>query len=216
MKYNQITYEACLPAYKKASENAEKSGTPYGMVITTTPNNLDNPTGAFCKMMMEKAARWKNELFDFTDDELKEFIKANSQNNFLYVEYSYQELGRDEEWLKDMIRECNGNLAKIKREILLEWPKSMESSVFNEEQLDKIYHFIKKPMSSILVFNKYAIDFYESPDLNKNYVLSCDVAGGLSHDNSVINIIDPEDFRVVGDFVGNKIEVVSFPSLVKQ
>ena len=37
-----------------------------------------------------------------------------------------------------MIRECNGDLLKVKREILLQWPRSMESSVFNEEQLEKI------------------------------------------------------------------------------
>lgn len=216
MKYNQITYEACLPAYKKAAENAARSGTPYGMIITTTPNNLDNPAGAFCKMMMDKAARWSSKLFDLSLPDLNNYIAANSSNNFFYVEYNYKELGRDDIWLENMVRECNGNLAKIKREILLEWPKSMESSVFNEEQLDKIYHYIRQPYTTTLVFNKYPIDFYEIPDLNKNYILSCDVAGGLSHDSSVINIIDPEDFRIVGDFVGNKIDTDEFRKLIRE
>lgn len=216
MKYNQITYEACLPAYKKAAENARKSNTPYGITITTTPNNLDIAEGAFCKMMIEKAAKWNTALFDFDKDKLNSYIGANSENNFIYVEYTYQELGRDEEWLKQMIRECNGNLAKIKREILLDWPKSMESSVFNEEELDRVYHFVKQPCSRIIIFDKYTVEFYEIPDLNRNYILSCDVAGGLSHDSSVINIIDPEDFRVVGDFVGNKIDTNDFMKLIRE
>ena len=79
-----------------------------------------------------------------TDEELDDYIQKNSMNNFLYVEYSYKELGRNDAWLDEMVRDCHGNLAKIKREILLEWPKSMENSVFNEEQLERISQFVKK------------------------------------------------------------------------
>lgn len=215
-KYNDITYQASVHAYRRASENAKKAGTPYGFIITTTPANLDTPAGAYCYMMIQKAAKWNLQLFDFTKEDLDAYIEANSENNYIFVQYTYKELGRDDNWLRQAIRDCNGDMGKIKREILLEWPKSMDSSVFNEEQLDKIYNFIKRPISSILVFNKYPIDFYEPPDLNKNYILSCDVAGGLSHDNSVINIIDPEDFRVIGDFVGNKIDTTDFQKLIKE
>ena len=214
MKYNQITYEACLPAYKRAAENAKKHGTPYGMTITTTPNNLDVEAGAFCHLMMDQAAKWSTDCFDFDNGQLEDFIAANSMNNFLFVQYSYSQLGRDEEWLKQMIRECNGNLAKIKREILLDWPRSMDSSVFNEEQLDKVHEFVKNPVTRIFIKGKYEVTFYETPDLNLNYILSCDVAGGLSHDNSVINIIHPEDFRIVGDFRNNKVDTEEFKNII--
>lgn len=214
MKYNQITFEACLPAFKKASENAKKYGTPYGMVIVTTPNNLDVEAGAFCHSMIEQAGKWVFECFDLSDEELDNFIQTNSYNNFLFVQYNYKELGRDDEWLKQMIRECNGNLKKIKREILLEWPRSMDGAVFNEEQLDKISEFIKPVHTRILIDNQYNFEFYEMPDLNMNYILSCDVAGGLSRDNSVINIIHPEDFRIVGDFRNSKIDTDNFKKLI--
>lgn len=217
MKYNQITYEACLPAYKRASENAKKYGSPYGITITTTPNNLDVEAGAFCYSMIQQAARWNLECFDLSDSELNTFISDNSQNDFLFVQYSYLELGRDDAWLQEMIRQCNGNRAKIKREILLDWPKSMDTSVFNEEQLDKIHEFIKTACCHIFALNKrFSIDFYETPDLNRNYILSCDVSGGLSKDNSVINIIDPEDFRIVGDFRNSKIDTDSFRELIQE
>lgn len=215
MKYNQITYEACLPAYKRASENARKYGSPYGITITTTPNNLDVDAGAFCYDMMQQAARWSVDCFDFTDEELDNFIKANSKNDFLYVEYSYKELGRNDEWLEEMVRQCNGNRAKIKREILLNWPKSMDSSVFNEDQLDKVQEFVKNSKTRFYLLDKqFCIDWYEIPDVNVNYILSCDVAGGLSRDNSTIVIVHPEDFRVVGDFKSNKIDTDSFKKLL--
>ena len=215
-KYCDITYQACIPAWKKAAENAKKSGTPYGFIITTTPANLDTEPGMFCYNIIGKSAKWKLELFDFTNEQLDEYLRSNSENNFMFVQYTYKELGRDEAWLKEMIRDCQGDLAKVKREILLEWPKSMESSVFNEDQLEKIYQFVKQPVSRIFVDGKYPIEFYEMPDLNKNYIISCDVAGGLSRDNSAINIIDPEDFRVVGDFVNNRIDTDSFKKLIIQ
>lgn len=216
MKYNKLTYDACQPAFKRASENAKKFGTPYGMVIITTPNNLDSPAGSFCHLMIEKAARWVFDCFDLTDEELNIFIKENSSNNFIYVEYSYKELGRSEEWLEEMIREFNGDLLKIKREILLQWPRSMESSVFSEEQLEKVAQFIKPVKSRIFVDNVYSIEFYETPDLNMNYILSCDVAGGLNRDSSVINIIHPEDFRIVGDFRNPKIDTDNFKKLIEK
>lgn len=213
-KYCDITYQACIPAWKKAAENAKKNGTPYGFIITTTPANLDTGPGAFCYSVIGKSATWKLDLFDFTNEQLDEYISANSENNFIFVQYTYKELGRDDEWLKEMIRDCQGDIAKVKREILLEWPKSMDSSVFNEEQLDKIFQFVKQPLSRIYIDGKYPIEFYEIPDINKNYILSCDVAGGLSRDNSVINIIDPEDFRIVGDFISNRIDTDSFKKVI--
>ena len=148
MKFNNLTYLSCLPAWKKASENAKSHGTPYGITVITTPNNLDTPAGAYCHQMIQMAATWVYECFDLSDEELDNFLETNSQNNYFFVQYTYKELGRSEEWLRIMIRECNNDLAKVKREILLEWPFSSDSSVLSEEELDKIHQFIKEPNSS--------------------------------------------------------------------
>jgi hypothetical protein len=213
MKYNQITYEACQPAFSKASQNARANGMPYGITITTTPNNTDVPAGAYCYQIMTKAAKWSLDCFDMDDEKLDDYIRKNSENDFIFVQYTYKELGRDDAWLQDQIRQCQGNFRKIKREILLEWTASMDESLFNEDQLMKIKEYIKEPKSRIFI-NNYPITFYETPDLNMNYILSCDVGGGLSHDNSVINIIHPEDFHVVGDFRNSKIDTDNFRKLI--
>ena len=83
----------------------------------------------------------------------------------------------------------------------------MDSSVFSEEQLDKISQFIKNPCTYLYVLDKqFTIDWYETPDVNLNYILTCDVAGGLSRDFSTVVFVHPEDFRVVADFKSNKID----------
>jgi hypothetical protein len=212
---NNIIYEAALPAWSAASSNAKANGVPYGITITTTPNNVDTKQGAYAKQFIDKAAKWRLECFDMTDDELEEYIEKNSENSFLHVEFTYKELGHSDKWLRKQLRLMQGNMAKIKREVLLEWPRSTETSVFSEEQLDKIFEFLKDPVTSIFV-NGYAIDFFETPDLKINYILSCDVSGGLSRDNSVINIIAPDDFRIVGEFVSNVIDTHSFQELIKE
>jgi hypothetical protein len=212
---NKLIFEAALPAWSTASDNAKKNGVPYSIVITTTPNNVDTPQGAYAKMIIDKAAKFEYECFDMSDEEFHEFVQKNSSNNFVFVQYTYRELGKSEDWLKEQIRYFQGDLAKVKRELLLEWPKSTDSSVFTEEQLDLIASFTKQPTTSINV-NGYFIQFYETPDLNTNYIVSCDIAGGLSQDNSAMSIISPDDFRVIGDFRNNKIDTENMKQLIEK
>lgn len=214
LKFNQTIYEAALPAWKTAAQNAKNSGVPYGITITTTPNNLDVPQGAFCKLMIDMAAPFYPKLFDYTDEELDEYVSANSGNDFLFVQYTYKELGRDEKWLQECVRQFNNNMLKVKREVLLEWPRSTDLSVFTESQLDKIFHCLKEPLFTLPI-NKYNFYFYEKIDFNRNYVLSCDVAGGISKDFSTMVIIDPADFHIVGVFKNNRIDTDNFTKLIE-
>jgi predicted DNA-binding protein YlxM (UPF0122 family) len=87
-------------------------------------------------------------------------------------------------------------------------------SVFSEEQLQRIYDNLKKTTKTLNV-NGYFIQLYEDIDVNVNYIISCDVAGGLSQDNTAISIIAPDDFRIVADFRNNKIDTDSAKKLIE-
>jgi len=163
---------------------------------------------------MDDAVLWRLQCFDMTDDELDEYILKNSKNDFVLIQFTYKELGRDENWLTKQVRGMQNNMMKIKREILLDWPRSTDTSVFKEEQLDKVFAFVKPPMFPLFV-NNYPIDFYERPDFNMNYIISCDIAGGLSHDSTAITLIAPDDFRIVGDFRNNKIDTFNTQQLIE-
>jgi len=214
LKYNDIIYQAAVHAWNKAAEMAKKNGVPYGISIITTPNtNEEGTPGGYCHDIMENSAKWELMCFDMSDDELNKYIELNSTNNFLFIQYTYLELGRDDAWLRDQIRQCQGDTLKVEREILLKWPQSTEGRVFNVDQLNKVYEFVKEPTVKINV-NGYIINFFETPDLRLNYIMSCDVAGGLDGDNSVILFIHPEDFRVVGEFLNKKIDTDNFKMLI--
>jgi hypothetical protein len=211
---NELIYLAAAPAWSTASQNAKKFGTPYGITITTTPNNRDTKHGAYAMKILNKAAVWDLQCLDMNDQELDEFVELNSKNGFIWVQFTYSELGKDDKWLQRQLATFQGDLAKVKREFLLEWPKSTETSVFKDEQLDKIYQFVRKPITSIKV-NGYFINLYEQIDVKINYIITCDIAGGLSEDNTALLIVAPDDFRVVGEFRSPRIDTDSARKLIE-
>ena len=172
------------------------------------------PQAQFCFDMVNDSAKFTLECFDMSDSELDDYIEKNSKNDFVYVSFTYKELGKSEEWFQKQVRGLNNDMAKVKRELLLEWPLSNDLSVFSESQLDQIHRALKDPVCSINI-DGYNIKFYQTPDIKKNYILGCDVSGGLSRDSSTIVFVDPEDFSVAANFKNNKIDTDSFRKLVQ-
>lgn len=202
LERNQIIFEACMPAWSKAASIAKVNGVPYGITITTTPNNLDLAAAKYAKDLKDNAAPFRYECFDMSDEELRTYLDGNSKNGFISIEFSYKDLGYDDKWLSDITKGLS--LGKIKREYLLEWPLADDNMIFSEEEITNIYEYVKDPMTNIKV-KSFFVDFYEMPDFNTNYIISCDIAGGLSQDSTAILIISPDDFRIVGDFNSNTI-----------
>jgi hypothetical protein len=211
---NEKIFLAARPAWVTASENARKNGTPYGITITTTPNNVDTKQGEYAKLFMDNAAPWLFECYDMTDKQLADYLEKNSKNKFFKVQYSVYDLGKDDAWLKEQLAGSNDNWRNLKREYLLEWPRSVDTAVFSEEQIEKLYQFIKKPLTKINV-NNYFIEFYEQPDFSTNYIIGVDVAGGLSRDSTAITFISPDNFRVVGHFRSNSIDTDNTTKLIE-
>lgn len=173
----------------------------------TTPNNIDVPEGKYCKeVLIAKAAPFDEVIYDWTHEEIKDYIKTKSKNNFIYIEFSYKQLGHNEEWFKEQCRDLNDDLLLIKREILLEWTKSSERAIFNEETLERISSCIRQPTGRLFVNRYHKFNFYESVDFLKPYIISCDVASGASLDATAITILDPFTLNVVAEFRDNVID----------
>lgn len=208
LKYNDIIYTAASPALSKASESAIKNGTPFGKLITTTPAMLDDPSGAYCYSMIDQSLEFDERWYDKTIEEVLSIIENESKNNFVYIEFTYLQLGRDEEWFKNQCKELNNDLFKIKREILLQWLLASNESIFSEEQLANLEIFSEEKHN----YGKFYIKDYKFKVLGdiknpfkKSYIISIDIAGGLSADSTVITITDPSTFKPVAEFSSNTI-----------
>ena len=215
LKYNDIIFASATPANSQASLEAKRNGKPYHICISTTPGDLNTPQGIYAKQFFDNAAKFEEKMYDWTPDEVQNYIKKNSQNDFLYIEFSYKQLGRSEEWFVEQCRALNMDLFKIKREILLQWNKSSDLSPFTEEQIELLYQNVKNPVTTLTIDNVYNIQIYKS-DFNwhSSLMMGVDVSGGYSLDNSAFTIWDPNSGEIVATFKNNIIDTVEFSELI--
>ena len=214
LKYNEIIYNAASPAQSKAQEMAAKMGRPYGKILTTTPNDLDVPEGAFAKKMIDEACPFDEAKYDWDREKLLKYIDANSNNDFIYIEFSYKQLGHDEDWFRKQCRNLNNDLRAIKREILLEWLLSSDTSPFMEEQLEAIQNNLVEPIGRLFIQDLYKFEFYDNLDPSIPYLLGVDVSGGLSRDDSAIVAVHPVSLKPVTVFKSNNVDTVELTQII--
>jgi hypothetical protein len=216
LKYNDIMYNAAAPASSQAKLEAKNHNKIYGTTITTTPNNIDVPEGKYCHdTMIGNAATFEEAMYDWSMDEIQEYLYKKSKNNFLYIEFSYKQLGRSEAWFEQQCRELNNNLLKIKREILLEWTKATDTSVYSEEILEVIEKQLKEIKTRLCFRKFYFLNLYSDDiDFAKPYLISIDVSTGMELDASTICITDPMTFEVVAEMRENNINTDEFARVI--
>lgn len=213
LERNEKIFNALTPAWYRSAMVAKENNAPYGIRITTTPNTLSLPQAAYCYKYITNACKFSFKFYDIPVDELAEYVKKNSGNDFVYIEYKWYELGKTKDWYDDQLRAMNNDILNATRELDCEWPESNLDNVFTEAQLKRIKNLLKPELFSLNI-DGYDFHFYEKIQFELNYIISCDVASGSSQDNSVILIIHPEDFRVVGIFVNPRIDTDAFKNLI--
>lgn len=216
IKYNDVVYGAMRPALSTAYRFAEANGTPYSMLLTTTPSSLSVPHGMFFySKIMGLAAEFDERFYDWLFEKglkwLKNYITENSGNDFVYIEYSYKDLGKDDQWLQAQIRSLNNDMTLVKREILLEWTYSSDESLLDEDTLTEISYYADQDVKARHLFlDKYTLYLMKNPYnlLKKNYLITLDLAGGLGRDKTAITIIDPKDESIIGFMQSNTMSAV--------
>lgn len=218
MPWNEEVLMAAAPAYSRASENAARVGAPHGMLITTTPGDLLTSAGSYAFDIRNKATPWREEYYDYTYDQLLGLRNSNKQSSFFLVEYTYQQLGRGQDYLNKMIVEMQSNWPKIRREVLLEWAESPTECPFSQEDLDVIKQFTRQPIRTLYFgqFGQYAMDIYEDIDLAYPPIIGVDVSGATFNDSSAITIIDSHTTRVCANLHCNFIPADDLADVVYQ
>ena len=195
--YNETIYVNTIPAWKTAALNAKRNGAPYGITITTTPGFLQDESGKYAWDMKENATVFTELWYDMNYYELMNYINANKNSSFVYIKYTYQQLGRGEEWFADICRDMQNKWADIRREVLLEWSTGVENSPFTQEQLEVVEQLTKTPKKQVLLMNKYIMDIYDQVDINRNPpIIGVDVSSGYKRDSSAITCIDSKTTKV--------------------
>lgn len=203
--HNEVVYLNGVPAFKTAANYAKANGAPYGILITTTPGFLTTDEGKAAYNFKEGATKFSELWYDMSYNNLMELINANKASTFVYIKFTYQELGRSEEWFMDQAREMKLQWPDIRRELLLEWSAASDNCPFTQEQLDEVRELVKTPISQKLFMGKYLFNIYDRLDLRYPPIIGVDVSGGYKRDASSISAIDSRSTKLFAEMSCNYI-----------
>lgn len=218
--YNDIIFINTVPAFKTAALNAKNAGAPYGILLSTTPGILSTPEGKEAWRMVQNAVKFTEDWYDLSYEQIMGIINANSSSNFVYLRFTYQQVGRDEKWFEDICKEMEWKWNEIRREILLEWSDSPENSPFNKEDLETVGRLTHEPIKNVKILGKYILNIYELIPLKNDYtpkhvpIMGVDVSGGYNQDASCITIIDSRTTRVFADLKCNYISPIDLARVI--
>lgn len=200
-----IVYQSATPAFKTASMNAKANNAPFGILITTTPGDLTTDEGLDAFHTKENSTKFDELFYDMSNEQLTELIAKNENSSFVYIRFTYQQLGRDETWFKEIVVLMKKDWSAIRREVLLEWSRASDNSPFKKEDLNIVKSLLKEPIRTEIICNYYQFHIYEHMDLRNPPVIGVDVSGGFKRDSSAITIVDSKTTKVVAEFNCNYI-----------
>lgn len=214
--YNDIIYQSATPAYKTASRNAKRNNAPYGIIMSTTPGDMTTDQGLHAFNVKENATNFSEQWYDFDKAKLDELLEKNEKSTFVYIRFTYQQLGSTEEYFKEMVKDLEQKWDVIRREVLLEWSSASDNCPFKKEDLNRIKLYIKEPIQTIHLLGFYQFNIYEKflPDPKHIPIIGVDVAGGYQQDSSAITIIDSYDTRVKADMNCNYISIADLIKVI--
>lgn len=203
--YIKTIVEAAGPAFNTASKNAKRNGAAYCRIMSSTPGDLDSKAGQDANAIVEGCAKWTENFYDWTPEQIAEYVKTNSENGITYIEYSYKQLGEGEEWFIEACLKVLNNPVKIRREILLQRMNGSNRSPFETEHLQAIKEFERDIIDELIINRVCRVDIYKKLNMSKTYIVSVDCASGEGNDAHAVTIIDPYTTHPVAEFKANNL-----------
>lgn len=216
--FNKTIYVNSMPALSKAFANAKRAGTPYGIVITTTAGILSTNEGMYAYDMKESATLFNERWYDLSYQQIMEIINNNEHSIFVYIKFSYRQLGLGEAWLKEQCKSMSWEMVDIRREILLEWIETPTNSPFTQDDLETLRGQVRDPTTSVIILNKYTFNIYNKIPVTVTGIpidppiIGVDVSGGFHRDYSAVSVIDSKTTTYIG---GIKCNYMPIPDLAR-
>lgn len=209
--YNNIdlSFDSATAGMDTAGELARKMGIPSAIIMTTTAGDLDDPRGRWCYRTACDALRFTEKLYDLgSREQLMDVLRTNSKNNFIYIEYSYKQLGKSAEWFERVTRNKSPRI--IAKDYLNQWQLGSSSSIFPQDILKKIRDSRRDPVS-VTNYETLIIKWYDDPRYlkeneglrNRPYVIGLDTSDNVGRDFTTMCMLDPYDMHVVATFKCN-------------
>ena len=160
-------------------------------------------SGQKTKMIIVSTPYGMNQFYKLWTD------AENKRNDYVPIEVHWSEVpGRDEKWKEATIR--NTSPEQFQQEFECEFLGSVNTLISPAKIKNMVF---KTPKTS-----NAGLDVYEDPVKDKTYVITVDVARGVSKDYSAFVVMDVTQmpFKVVAKYRNNDIKPLLFPHTIEQ
>lgn len=210
---NDLSYDSASAASDAAGDSARAAGLPATTIITTTAGYTSDGPGKYAYRMRNQALRFEEKYYDCEDiDEVNKLLEASSKNNFMYLEFSYKQLGKDDAWFKD--KTSGKDRETIDRDYLNRWIHAAGDSIIPKQMMDKLREHVEEPVS-VTIEQSLVLRWYvdqntlKMPDVASiPYVIACDSSNMVGKDFTTLVMINPSDMAVVMTCRCNQTNIV--------
>lgn len=203
-RFIDVIVENSVSTFETASRASKDAGAIYGRIFTSTPGDTDTAPGAAAEKLLAKTAKWNDNFYDKSIDEIREILYADERIGIVYIEYSYLQIGLTREWFKKIAADI-GNPITVRREILLQRLRGSTLSPYDRDDIERIIDLARKPIKTVMLLKYYELDIYTELNRSIPYLVGVDCSTGSLKDNNAIEIIDPYIDEVVAEFECNYI-----------
>jgi hypothetical protein len=152
--------------------SAKRSGSPWGIVLTTTAGRIDEPSGEYMYDYVMDAAPWTEHFYDAPNQEaLDEMVKGYSRKGVsrVYAAFNHRQLGYTDQWLLGELQRTNQTADQANRDYLNVWTNGSSNSPLSSDVLKMIIAGMKpESCSRVMGGDAYIIRWYiEENDIDR-------------------------------------------------
>lgn len=220
----KITIPAMLAAAGAARDEAKAMGTFYGNVFTTTAGKKDTESGKYMYDMLQGGMVLdERALYDSkspADARLMVEVQSKGDKPLLNMTLSHLQLGYDDNWLREKMRDANSVGEAAERDYLNRWTSGGLHSPISTALAELIRNSEKEPLYTEVTPQGYSIRWYVPENDIKNYmathktVVGLDTSEAHGGDGIAMLVVDAASLKIVSALSIKLTNIITFAEFV--
>lgn len=221
----EIALSAALMAGNAARDSAKRNEMPYGTILSTTTGKLDDRDASYIHKLWSNATLWDEKFFDAKDEEeLNHLVLTNSnvsgdkaKRAIVNLTFSYRQLGYDDNWMRDKLRETIAEGEDADRDLFNRWTSGTQASPIPLEYRDAIRDAvidnyrteIYKPYNYILRWYISEEEIAIRQNSNITFVIGVDTSDAIGRDDIAFTVRDHSTGEVICAATFNELNLIT-------
>lgn len=202
-----ISLPVAMSSGTAARDIAEKNGTFYGNIFTTTAGKKDSKEGAFMYNLIHNGMYWNERLMDCHNKEhLIDTIEKNSVGDRVIINgtFSHRQIGKSDLWLKKAIVNSGSSRDMANRDYLNVWTSGSVSSPLSNDINDVIRESGRDADYTQTTKDNYMLSWYipardiERRLANTHFLICIDSSNAVGKDANGMTLLDLKNLETIG------------------